>query len=285
MAASVTSPLRAPRPEMTNQRIFPRRAAAGILGFALLRPVDVHASQPLETETARLMSAGRLRLESTFEYQTSAEGTETSIPMAFEWAILDTLELSIEPVWFTSIRPKVGRSANGIGDTEATLAFRFFEEQLWIPALAAAGEVKFPTARDVLIGTGKPDYTLSFIASKRFGNFDTHFNFGYTIVGQPGPIHLDNIFDFALAEEWHAIPSRLDVVAEFLANTASAPESPEGTTATNESTITPEAAGGEMSGMIGARYYFFANGFVSLGVSYDNNQAVLFRPGVTVWAN
>ena len=99
-------------------------------------------------------------------------------------------------------------------------AFRFLEEQGWVPALAVAGEVKFPTARDVLIGTGKPDYTFTLVASKRFGNFDTHFNFGYTIVGQPGPIHLDNIFDFAVAEEWHAIPATFDVVAEFLANTA-----------------------------------------------------------------
>ncbi len=240
------------------------------------------AAQPLETETARLMKGGRVRLESTFEYQSSAEGRELAVPMAIEWAIFDTLELAVEPVWYTAIHPKVGRSATGIGDTEATLAFRFFEEQPWVPALALAGEVKIPTAGDVLIGTGKADYTVSLIASKRIGDFDTHLNLGYTVVGQPGPIHLDNIFDFAVAEEWHVVPARFDVVAEFLANTASAPESPENA---GESVITPEAAGGEMSGMIGARYYFFANGFASLGVSYDNNQAILVRPGVTVWAN
>jgi hypothetical protein len=69
-------------------------------------------------------------------------------------------------------------------------------------------------------------------------------NVGYTIVGQPGPIHLDNIFDFAVAEEWHAIPAKFDVMAEFLANTASAPESPEGSATTTAGTdqITPEAA-------------------------------------------
>jgi hypothetical protein len=262
-----------------------RVVVATVLAGCLLTAVDARAAQPLETETARLMPGGRLRLEGTFEYQTSAEGTETSIPMAFEWAILDTLELSIEPIGYTAIRPKVGRSATGIGDTEATLAFRFFEEQPWMPALAAAGEVKLPTARDDLIGTGKADYTFFVIASKRIGDFDTHLNFGYTIVGQPGAVHLDNVFDFAVAEEWHAIPSKLDFVAEFLANTPSVPEAPEGTATGIENAITPEAAGGEMSGMIGARYYFFANGFASLGVSYDNNQAVLFRPGVTVWVN
>jgi len=28
--------------------------------------------------------------------------------------------------------------------------FGFFEEEPWVPALTAAGEIKFPTARDVL---------------------------------------------------------------------------------------------------------------------------------------
>jgi hypothetical protein len=248
-------------------------------------PILGRAAQPLETETARLMKAGRLRVESTFEYQTSAEGTETSIPMSFEWAILDTLELSVEPVWYTAIRPNVGRRATGVGDTEATLALRICEEETWVPAFAIAAEAKLPTARDVLIGTGKADYTAIVIASKRLGSFDSHLNVGYTVVGQPGPIHLDNTLNLAIAEEWHILPGAVDVLGEFLANTASAPESPEGSLTGGESQITPEAAGGEMSGMLGARYYFFPNGFVSFGLSYDNNQSVLVRPGVSVWAN
>jgi len=74
----------------------------------LILPCEHRASRPLETETARLMPAGRLKVESTSEYQRSSEGSETSVPMALEWAILDTRELPVEPVWYTAIRPKVG---------------------------------------------------------------------------------------------------------------------------------------------------------------------------------
>jgi hypothetical protein len=244
------------------------------------------AAQPLETETARLLTQGRLKVENTLEYQVSPEGTEIDVPMAIEYGILDNLEIAVEPVWYTAIRPKVGRRATGIGDLEATLSVRFLEETIWLPALAAAVEVKLPTARDDLIGTGKADYRGYFIASKRYGNFETHLNGGYTIVGQPGGTHLDNIFDFALAEEWHVVPRTFDMVAEALGNTASAPENPEGTaTTSNDVAVAPEAAGGELVGLMGVRYYPARYMFLSFGVSYDNNQAVLFRSGVTFWIN
>src|SRR5258706_15915420 len=120
-----------------------RSARATLCLGCLLVSHELRAAQPMETETARLMKGGRVRLENTFEYQTSAEGTEMAIPMAVEWAIVDTLELSVEPVWYTAIRPKVGRSVTGIDDSEGTLSLRLFEEQPWIIALAAAVDVKF----------------------------------------------------------------------------------------------------------------------------------------------
>jgi hypothetical protein len=260
-----------------------RLLGGGLGAFLMLEGTPAHASQPLETETARLLKQGRFKIEATYEHQVSSEGTEIDVPMAFEYGILDQLELAVEPVWYTAILPKVGRHAKGIGDVEATLTFRFLEESDYVPALAVGFETKFPTARDDLIGTGKFDYRGVLIASKRYGDFETHFNFGYTIVGQAGPVHLDNIFDFALAEEWHVVPQKFDIVAEGLANTPSAPENPEGTT--NDATIAPEAAGGEIVGLLGVRYYVLPNMFASLGLTYDNNQALLIRPGLSVWFN
>ena len=49
----------------------------------------------------------------------------------------------------------------------------------------------------------------------------------------------------------------------------------------NESAITPEAAGGEVVGTVGARYILRPGMFFSVGVSYDNAHAILFRPGFT----
>ena len=65
-----------------------------------------------------------------------------------------------------------------------------------IPALAMAAEVKVPTADDVLIGTGETDYSPFLVASKRFGSWDTHVNFGYAILGEPPGTKLNNIFTF-----------------------------------------------------------------------------------------
>jgi hypothetical protein len=247
-----------------------------LVGMLLLndRLPSAYAGQPLETETARLLKAGSLEIEGTFEYQTSSEGTETAVPMALGYGLTDTLELLVEPAFYTAIRPKVGRQASGRGDLEVTLTQLFFHETLKLPALAIAGEVKFPTAKDTLIGTGKTDYTGYLIASKRVGKFDTHANIGYTVLGKPAGVRLHNIIDYGLAEEIH-LNEKVELVAELIGNTSSSSKSTEGSTS-------PEIAGGELAGMLGARYYVQPNFFLSLGVTYDNNNAILVRPGLTV---
>jgi hypothetical protein len=40
--------------------------------------------------------------------------------MAVEHGILNTLEIAIEPVWYTAIQPKIGDGATGMVDTEAS---------------------------------------------------------------------------------------------------------------------------------------------------------------------
>ncbi|MEO8035662.1 MAG: transporter, partial [Acidobacteriota bacterium] len=178
------------------------------------------ASQPLETETASLLPAGVFKVEGAAELQKSHEGTERSFPLVFEYGITDRTELTVEPVFGTSIRPKVGQHANGVGDIEITLTHLFLREAGTAPAMALAGEVKIPTARNRLIGTGKTDFTGWAIASKRIGRLDLHANLGYTVVGQPAGTSLGNIVDYAIAEEFHVNPV-WDVVGEVIGNTSS----------------------------------------------------------------
>jgi len=120
--------------------------------------------QPLETETARLPLQGMLVFGSTYEFQTSAQGTEHALPFTFEYGLADRLALLVEPVLLTSIRPKVGRKATGVGDLEATLQYLARDETRSFPALALAAEIKLPTARDTLIGTRRTDFTPYLIA-------------------------------------------------------------------------------------------------------------------------
>jgi hypothetical protein len=248
-----------------------RRLALGIV----LLSSPLLASQPLETESARILPAGAVKVEATTELQTSSDGRERAFPLAIEYGLASRLELAVEPVPRTIIAPKIGRRASGPGDLEVTLTWRAIDEAQYRPALAVAGEVKLPTAKDVLIGTGKRDYTVLAIASKRAGRLDTHVNLGYTIVGSPPGVQLRNLIDYAIAQEIHVTP-RLDVVAEILGNTSSTGEVGE-----QPASVTPEAAGGERSALAGIRFAVLPKVWVAAGVSYDSNHAFLLRTGIT----
>jgi hypothetical protein len=128
-----------------------------------------------------------------------------------EYGLTDRLEVLLEPVFYTSIQPTEGPGARGVGDLEATLTAVVRAETRRTPALATAFEVKIPTTHDPLIGTGKTDYTGYLIASKRMGRVDAHANFGYSMLGRPAGVDLNNIFNYAGAAEW-TLSRRLDLV-------------------------------------------------------------------------
>jgi hypothetical protein len=258
-------------------RGFALSLAAG--SFAISAPA-VAAAQILETETARPLGRGTLEVGTNFEYQTSSEGHESALPMAVEYGFTDRFELLLEPVAYTAIRPKAGQRATGVGDLELTGTYLVRRESDGTPALALAGEVKFPTANNSLIGTGKTDFAGYLIASKRVGRFDTHANIGYTVVGRPAGVQLNNIFNFALASEM-SLGTNAELFGEILGNTASS-SSGEATGPVPPGTITPEAPSGEIVGTIGVAKYVLTGMRLSMGLSVDNNGAVMFRPGFTL---
>jgi len=223
-----------------------------------------------------LLPAHWWKLGNAFEFQRSGEGTEAAMPFAIEYGITDDLELLVEPVPYAAIRPKVGRHAMGVGDIEATLTGRVRQETRHGPALAFAAEVKLPTAHDTLIGSGEPDYTAYVIASKRFGRVDTHVNVAYTLVGRQDNVQLNNIVSFAVAGVYRrSATARTQLFGEVLGNTAAVPGNESATTGA------PEVAGGELVGTLGAGRDVGSGVLLYFAVSYDNNNAVLLRPGIT----
>src|SRR5712671_320882 len=247
------------------------------LGLSVLVGITTSAAaQTLETETARLLPAHWWEIGNAFEFQKSADGTEAALPFAIEYGISNNLSFLVEPVPYTAIRPKFGRHAVGVGDIEATLTGRVRQESRRGPALAFAAEVKLPTARDSLIGSREPDYSAYVIASKRLGRIDTHVNVAYTIVGRQDNIRLNNMVSFAVAGVYRRGPtSRTELFGEVLGNSGAVPG--------NESTTSgaPEVAGGELVGTLGAGRDIGAGLLLYFSVSYDNNNAVLLRPGIT----
>ena len=246
---------------------------------ALTCPAASHA-QLLETETARLLRRGWLKLETSYEFQTSAEGTEAALPFGIEYGATNRLELMLEPVPLVTIRPNGDRHVTGVGDLEATLTYALRAERGRVPAVAIAAEAKFPTARDPLIGTRATDYTAYVIASERLGHVDAHAHFGYTIVGDPPGANLNNVWNLAAAVEYFRNQS-FELYAEALGSTASAPEGAEGDRGPN--VLVPEAAGGEFVASAGVAYRPARNVRLSVGVSYDNTSALQLRPSVAVW--
>jgi hypothetical protein len=164
------------------------------------------------------------------------------------------------------------------------LTYLLFDEQAALPAIAIAGEVKCPTARDFLIGTKEFDYPIYGILTKQFGDVDVHFNVGYTIIGEPPGVKTKNPIDLAIAAEWFLDP-KFDRFAEVTyigsslrgGGTGEAPTPGKGT----DAGLTAEISGEETVGSLGVRYHLRRNFDVFVRFSYDNNDAKLLRSGFT----
>ena len=254
-------------------------------------PAAAKADLSLETETARPVKPGHFELGTAFEFQNSPNGEEYALPAAFEFGVVDRLEMLIEPVPFTSVRPPGGPRVSGLGDTEITLSYLAFREQPYIPAIAVAGEIKIPTARNLTLGDRRVDYRVYVVASKRIGDFDVHANLGYNIIGEPAHVKTKNPIDAEFAVEWFVHP-KFDLFAEVTyvgsslkssgsgETTAAAGDGGDGGTTTSTQ-VTAEVAGEEIVYTAGLRYHLTDHVDVFGSFSYDNLSDRLYRTGIT----
>jgi hypothetical protein len=269
-----------------SRRLRVTFSTAGAAAALLLLTGTARADLALETETARLLPQGRFELSMAAEWQTSSQGQEFALPLALSVGVLDRMELLVEPVPFTSIQPNSGKPANGLGDTEVTLQYLLLDEQTYLPAVAAAFEVKIPTARNLQIGTKEFDYRVYAIASKRVGDFDLHVNVGYTFVGEPQGVRTKDPIDAAFAVEWFINPkydlfAEVTYVASSLASGAGGGgETPDLGGAVSE-VLTAEVGGEEIVGSAGVRYHVTSDFDVFGSFSYDNKDEKLFRLGAS----
>jgi len=235
---------------------------------------QARADLALETETARLLLPGRWEFSAAFEFQTSSDGKEVASPLAIAVGLMDRLELMVEPVPYTKIAPSDESAAIGVGDTEVTLQYLLIKEKPVIPAIAIAGEVKIPTARAKIIGSQEWDFRIYAIASKRIGPVDVHFNVGFNIIGEPTGVKSRNPWDVSLAAEWFVHP-KFDIIGE-VTYVGSAVRSEDPNIA-----VTPEIAGEEIVYTAGLRYHVSKDFDVFGTFSYDNQDAKLYRVGLS----
>lgn len=238
-------------------------------------------AQVLETEESKPLLPRQFEVGTGLEFQTSKEGNESALPLAIEYGLSKKFTLLVEPVGFTSILPKMGPYAKGIGDLEITLFYQIVSEKRVLPSISISGEIKIPTAHNTLIGTGKTDYTPFIIISKTTGKLYTSINLSYTFLGKPSGVVANNLFNYAIGTIFNASLKSI-LFAELYGNTSSLGgiETPEGVISTNPNLNTAELSGGETVGAIGYGYYLKKELLISFGVSFDNNNAILFRPGI-----
>jgi outer membrane putative beta-barrel porin/alpha-amylase len=236
--------------------------------------------QPLETESTRLLRARQFEFEMGVEHQRASAGTESALPMAIGYGISDRAELLVEPVLLDRVRDKGVPGVGGVGDLELTLTTRLYGNEASRSGFALAGEVKVPTARNRRIGSGQTDFTLWSIAGHQLGRWDTHLNLGYTLIGRPPGVAVNNVFNYGLAEEYRLNPT-WELLAEVFGNTSALAEAADQASGTGESALTPEIGGAETVGTLGARFHTAHGLTYSLGLSYDSQQAVLVHPGLS----
>jgi len=259
----------------------PRRVVFVIAAIVLLSPPRAAlGGQPLETESTRILRPHQFEVELGFEHQSASTGTESAVPMAIGYGISNRVELLIEPVLADMVSDNGVASVGGVGDVEATLTTLLYGDEASPTGFALAGEVKIPTADSPRLGSGETDFTLWSIASHRIGRWDTHLNLGYTIVGPPPGVTVNNVVNFGAAEEWR-LNSAWEIVGEVFGNTSALAETADQPNGSAESALTPEIGSAETVGALGVRLR--AHGLIySLGVSYDNQQALLVHPGLAV---
>ncbi len=254
-----------------------------ILRLALLMsilPANLFA-QVLETEESKPLIPGQCEIGTGLEFQTSKEGTESALPLAIEYGLSKKLTLLIEPVGFTSIRPKAGKRAKGIGDLELTLFYQIVSEKTVLPSISLSGEIKIPTSKNKLIGTGKTDYSPYLIMSKTTGKFFTSINLSYTFLGKPAGVVVNNLFNYAIGTIFKASAKSI-LYAEIYGNTSAIGEHgiSEAEVSTGVNTNNVELTGGETVGALGYGLYLGKELLISFGINYDNNNALLLRPGI-----
>jgi hypothetical protein len=180
---------------------------AVVSSLLLLFSSPAFAARPLTTDDAWTVEKGKFQLETGFDAtRQDNHDREITPSLTVSYGLLERMDVGIGSAYLF-VRPKEGENENGLGDTEAKLKYRLFDEKDWMPAFAVTGKLKIPTASESKsLGSGKTDFGINTIVTKTLSKkWVLHLNLGYTFIGEHGASNEFNYSaaaQFILSDKW-----------------------------------------------------------------------------------
>lgn len=183
----------------------------------LIETAVAHAARPLTIDDVAPVAAGHLEIELGFHHGLpNGGGWDQKWPVAaLTYGVFDRLELGLAIQRINQDGPGTAPT-RGFEDLHFNAKYKFLNETTGFLALAAAMDIKLPTAnRPKSLSTGKADETLLLIATKSLAPLAIHANLRYTIVGNVAGANLRNRLRGGSAMEW-ALDSQWSMVGEVI---------------------------------------------------------------------
>lgn len=171
-------------------------------------------SRPTVTSATDTTQCGVVELEYGLERQWPGDGANRDdLSGGLRLGLTPSLDFHWSSAAFLHIMDSDG-NRTGFGDTWLGLRYRFLKQTKHWPSLGLYYQAKVPSASVAKeLGSGKVDYSLSFLASKDVRRFHFDFNAIQLLVRDPVGSGFDHDTGFALAS-WLTVTRRVNVVVE-----------------------------------------------------------------------
>jgi len=185
--------------------------AAGWIFFFFLTS-NTWAARPLATNDAGVVDVGALEIEYGYEY-VHASDRENNHSAVLTTGLLKNLDFGIE-IPYQFIELEDGGDPDGFSDLILASKWNVFQGDDMLPDFSVSFAYKTESGNDEkTLGTGRPEYTLTGIFSKKLDKFTYHVNLGCSAKHE-----LEDTFNYGFAMEY-AVNDRLNVLGELAGDT------------------------------------------------------------------
>ncbi len=147
----------------------------------------IKPSRPGIANPAEFQKPGVLQIEYGYDGNFRADEfrSQQTAPLTVRFAPHERLLLDFNIDTVISEKDEMGMRETGVGDTRVGVQILALKDSEQHPALAFAFYAKLPTASsEKNLGTGRTDYRVVALLSKKFGKTDIDFNAAYLNVGR-----------------------------------------------------------------------------------------------------